>query len=140
VSVVNAEAIARELGIVVETRADARASSYASSLRLVAGGTSITGTTHDGSPRIVELDGYEIDAMPAGAMLMTQHKDVPGMIGKVGTILGNANINISHMQVSRNTVGGDAIMVLSIDRAADDETLAALRGIAGISSVRTLAI
>jgi D-3-phosphoglycerate dehydrogenase len=62
------------------------------------------------------------------------------MIGKVGTILGNANINISHMQVSRNTVGGDAIMVLSIDRAADDETLAALRGIAGISSVRTLAI
>jgi D-3-phosphoglycerate dehydrogenase len=140
VSVVNAEAIARELGIVVDTRGDATASSYSSSLRLVAGGTSIVGTTHAGSPRIVELDGYEIDTMPVGAMLMTQHRDVPGMIGKVGTILGNANINISHMQVSRNTVGGVAIMVLSIDRAADDATLAALRGITGVNSVRTLAV
>jgi D-3-phosphoglycerate dehydrogenase len=98
------------------------------------------GTAHEGSPRIVELDGYEIDAMPVGAMLMTQHRDVPGMIGKVGTILGDANINISHMQVSSNTVGADAIMVLSIDRAADDETLAALRRVPGINSVRTLAV
>jgi D-3-phosphoglycerate dehydrogenase len=71
-------------------------------------------------------------------MLMPQHADVPGMIGRVGTVLGNAGVNISTMQVSRNTVGGDAIMVLSTDRAADEATLAALRAIPSIASVRSL--
>ena len=140
VSVVNADAIARELGIVVDVRGDASASAYASSLRVLADGTSIIGTSIAGAPRIVELDGYEIDATPVGAMLLTQHADVPGMIGRVGTILGDAQVNISTMQVSRNTVGGTAIMVLSTDRAAGEETLAALRGVPGIASVRSLAL
>ena len=140
VSVVNAGAIAHELGIVVEARSDAGTSSYASSLRVIADGTSITGTSIAGTPRIVELDGYEIDAIPTGAMLLTQHADVPGMIGRVGTILGDAQVNISTMQVSRNTVGGDAIMILSTDRPAGETTLAALRAIPGIGSVRSLAV
>ena len=93
-----------------------------------------------GVARIVEVDGYEIDATPIGAMLITQHRDVPGMIGKVGTLLGQQNVNISTMQVSRNAIGGDAIMVLSIDRPADEATLSALRTIPGINSVRSLAI
>jgi D-3-phosphoglycerate dehydrogenase len=140
VSVVNADAIARELGIAVAARGEASVSSYASSLRLVAGSTTITGTSIAGSPRIVELDGYEIDATPIGAMLITQHADVPGMIGRVGTILGDAHVNISTMQVSRNTVGGDAIMVLATDRPAEEITLAALRAVPGIGSVRSLAL
>ncbi|MEA2688606.1 MAG: D-3-phosphoglycerate dehydrogenase / 2-oxoglutarate reductase, partial [Candidatus Eremiobacteraeota bacterium] len=138
VSVVNAESIAQELGIVVDARGDASTPSYASSLRVIADGTSITGTSIGGSPRIVELDGYVIDATPIGAMLLTQHADVPGMIGRVGTILGDARVNISTMQVSRNTVGGDAVMVLSTDRPADEATLAALRAVPGIASVRSL--
>ena len=140
VTVVNAEAIARELGIVVEARGDATATSYASTLRLSAEGTTITATTLAGAPRIVELDGYEIDAPPLGPMLLTRHRDVPGMIGRVGTILGDAGVNISTMQVSRNTVGGDAIMVLGIDRAADAQTLTALRAIPAVASVRTLVV
>ena len=140
VSVVNADAIARELGISVAARGEASASSYASSLRLVAGDTTITGTSIAGSPRIVELDGYEIDATPIGAMLITQHADVPGMIGRVGTILGNAHVNISTMQVSRNTVGADAIMVLATDRPVEEITLGALRAVPGIASVRSLAL
>ncbi|MEA2785804.1 MAG: D-3-phosphoglycerate dehydrogenase / 2-oxoglutarate reductase [Candidatus Eremiobacteraeota bacterium] len=140
VSVVNAGAIARELGIVIDARSDESAPAYASSLRLIAEGTSITATSVGGAPRIVNLDGYEIDATPAGAMLITQHADVPGMIGRVGTILGDAQVNISTMQVSRNTVGGDAIMVLSTDRAAGEATLAALRAIPGVGSVRSLAV
>jgi len=140
VSVVNAETIARELGITVESRDDDAASPYAASLRLVAGSLSITATSLGGSPRIVELDGYEIDATPVGAMLITRHADVPGMIGRVGTILGDARVNISTMQVSRNTVGGDAIMVLSLDRPADETTVAKIRAAAGIGSVRSLAV
>ena len=138
VSVVNAGAIARELGIVAEARGDARDSAYASSLRLIADGTTITGTSIGGAPRIVELDGYELDATAAGAMLLTRHRDVPGMIGRVGTILGDAQVNISTMQVSRNTVGGDAIMVLSVDRPTGEATLAALRAVPGIADVRSV--
>jgi D-3-phosphoglycerate dehydrogenase len=140
VSVVNADTIARELGVQVDARGDARSSAYSSSLRIVANGTTITGTCVNGSPRIVEVNGYEIDATPVGAMLITQHRDVPGMIGKVGTLLGEANVNISTMQVSRNAIGGDAIMVLSVDRPADDATLAKLRAMDGMNSVRSLAL
>jgi D-3-phosphoglycerate dehydrogenase len=138
VSVVNADAIARELGVVVDARGASDASAYASSLHLLAAGTSIVATSLAGSPRIVELDGYEIDAAPIGPMLMTRHRDVPGMIGRVGTVLGEAQVNISTMQVSRNTVGADAIMVLATDRLAGEETLAALRAIPGVAEVRSL--
>jgi D-3-phosphoglycerate dehydrogenase / 2-oxoglutarate reductase len=140
VSVVNAEATARELGIRIDARGDARPTPYASALRVVGGTMSVTGTSVNGSPRIVEAGGFEIDAVPVGAMLVTQHADVPGMIGRVGTLLGDAGVNISTMQVSRNAIGGDAIMVLSVDRPVDDGTIAALRGVAGIASVRSLAL
>ncbi|MGB8267495.1 MAG: phosphoglycerate dehydrogenase [Candidatus Velthaea sp.] len=138
VSVVNADAIARELGVQMEARGDATATSYTSSIRIAGGDTTIVGTAVNGSPRIVNINGFEIDATPVGAMLITKHRDVPGMIGKVGTLLGEANVNISTMQVSRNEIGGTAIMVLSVDRPADDATLAALRAVPGIDSVRSL--
>jgi len=140
VSVVNADAIARELGVHVDARGDADAGTYATSLRVTGGATTIVGTSINGAPRIVEIDGYDIDTTPIGAILITQHHDVPGMIGKVGTILGEANVNVSTMQVSRNEIGGAAIMVLNIDRPVDDATLATLRTIPGVDSVRSLAL
>ncbi|HEY5350580.1 MAG TPA: phosphoglycerate dehydrogenase [Candidatus Lustribacter sp.] len=140
VSIVNAEAIAAELGVRVEARPDHSATPYAASLRVTGGSMSLTGTSVNRSPRIVEAGGFEIDAPPEGEMLVTQHHDVPGMIGRVGTLLGDAKVNISTMQVSRNAIGGDAIMVLGIDRPADDATLAALRAIAGVHSVRSLSL
>jgi D-3-phosphoglycerate dehydrogenase len=140
VSVVNASAIAAEVGIRVDVRSDESPSAYAAALRVVGGAVGVTGTSMNNSPRIVEAGGFEIDAVPSGSMLVTQHRDVPGMIGRVGTILGDAKINISTMQVSRNAIGGDAIMVLSVDRPADDATIAALRAVPGVNSVRSLTI
>ncbi|GAC1628788.1 MAG: phosphoglycerate dehydrogenase [Vulcanimicrobiaceae bacterium] len=138
VSIVNARSIAAELGIAVEVRSDERASAYASTLRVSGGATSIVGTSAFGGPRIVAVDGFEIDAIPAGSLLLTRHSDVPGMIGRVGTILGEAQINISTMQVSRQDAGGDAIMILSTDRRAGDDVVARLREIGGIRSIRAL--
>ena len=140
VSIVNARSIAAELGVRVDVRGDDRptASAFAATLRLVGGETSIVGTAALGSPRIVAVDGFEIDAIPVGSMLFTRHTDVPGMIGQVGTIMGEANINISTMQVSRQDAGGDAIMFLSTDRSADDDVIARVREIAGIRSVRAI--
>jgi D-3-phosphoglycerate dehydrogenase / 2-oxoglutarate reductase len=140
VSIVNAESIAAELGIRVEARSDHSPTPYAGSMRITGGSMTVTGTSVNGNPRIVEAGGFEIDAPPIGDMLVTQHHDVPGMIGRVGTMLGDAKVNISTMQVSRNAIGGDAIMVLGIDRPADDATLAALRAIDGVHSVRALSL
>ncbi len=140
VSIVNAEAIASELGVRVEARPDLAPTPFAGSLRITGGSMTVTGTSVNGSPRIVEAGGFEIDAPPMGDMLVTQHHDVPGMIGRVGTLLGDAKVNISTMQVSRNAIGGDAIMVLGIDRPADDEVLNALRAIDGVHSVRSLSL
>lgn len=140
VTVVNATQIASELGIRVETRRDPSARQYAASVAVCGGATTLTGTDVNGSARIVEADGFEIDATPDGAMLITQHADVPGMIGKVGTILGNANVNIASMQVSRNEIGGNAIMVLGIDKPVEAATLEELRRITGVSSVRSLTL
>ncbi|MGH7714441.1 MAG: NAD(P)-dependent oxidoreductase, partial [Vulcanimicrobiaceae bacterium] len=139
VTIVNAEAIAEELGVRVEARTAPRRGAYASTLRIVGGSTTITATAVGKSPRIVDLDGFEIDATPVGAMVLTKHRDVPGMIGKVGMILGNADVNISAMQVSRTQdAGGAAIMVLGVDRRASDEALAQLRAVPGISAVHAI--
>jgi D-3-phosphoglycerate dehydrogenase / 2-oxoglutarate reductase len=140
VSIVNAEAVAAELGIRVEARSDASPTPYAGSIRVIGGSMTLTGTSVNGKPRIVEAGGFEIDAPPLGEMIVTQHHDVPGMIGRVGTMLGDAKVNISTMQVSRNAIGGDAIMVLGIDRPADVATLNALRAIEGVHSVRSLSL
>lgn len=138
VTIVNARTIAQELGVGVDVRSDSSADTYASSLRIIGGGTSIVSTTVSGAPRIVNIDGFEIDAAPSGSLLLTQHADMPGMIGKVGTVLGEAKINISTMQVSRTDVGGLAMMILATDRSTDEATIDRIRGIAGITSVRAI--
>ncbi len=140
VSIVNADAIARELGVRVDVRRSDRANAYAASLSVSGGTTSIVGTIASNGPRIVAIDGFEVDAIPSGPMLITRHHDVPGMIGRVGTLLGEASINISTMQVSREDAGGDAIMILSTDRPTDDATIEKLRTIAGVKSVRVLSL
>jgi D-3-phosphoglycerate dehydrogenase len=138
VSIVNARTIAKELGVTVDVRGDARSSAFASVLRVAGGATSIAGTSTFAGARIVSIDGYEIDAIPHGSMLLTLHHDVPGMIGRVGTILGEATINVSTMQVSREDAGGNAIMILSTDRRVDAETIERIRSIEGLKSVRAI--
>jgi D-3-phosphoglycerate dehydrogenase / 2-oxoglutarate reductase len=140
VSIVNARSIAAELGVRVEVRGDDGPTAFASALRIACGPTWLAGTHAYGGPRIVAIDGFEIDAIPSGPMLITRHRDVPGMIGKVGTILGEASINISTMQVSRVNAGGEALMILATDRRVETETLERLRAIAGIESVRALEV
>lgn len=142
VSIVNARSIAQELGVHLDVHAEDRsmATAYASTLRVSGGSTSLVGTVAQGDSRIVAIDGFEIDMAPQGSLLITQHRDVPGMIGRVGTILGDAQINISTMQVSRVNAGGDALMILATDRRTDAATLEHIRTIPGVANVRALEI
>ena len=120
VNYVNAEIEAKERGIrVIETR-DESVRDYTGAIHLEATGAdgenSVNGALlSDGEIRITNINGFPINVPPAGYMLFTLHRDVPGIIGKIGSLLGSFNVNIASMQVGRKIVRGDAIMVLSLD-------------------------
>ena len=82
--------------------------------------------------RVVEIDGYHFEVVPHGHLLIAPHNDEPGIIGQVGTILGEAGINIAYMQVGRKEAGGLAMMVLTVDNEIPAEVLAKIRGVKGV--------
>ena len=86
--------------------------------------------------RIVEIDGYRLDAVPQGYMIVTRHKDRPGVIGNVGMLLGQNNINIAGMVVGREAVRGDAIMILGVDDKVPQNVLKELVEKAGLYEAR----
>jgi len=97
---------------------------------------SVSGTLLNGyGPRIVKIDGYAIDVSPEGYLLYVHHNDRPGVIGHVGTILGSNAVNIATMQVGRRDVGGDAIMMLTVDKPLAPDLLDQLGELAEIKSV-----
>ncbi|UFJ42827.1 phosphoglycerate dehydrogenase [Brevibacillus humidisoli] len=96
----------------------------------------VAGTRLNGyGPRIVKIDNYTIDLAPEGQLLYIHHNDRPGVIGRVGSILGSNEVNIATMQVGRRDVGGDAIMVLTVDKALSAELLDTLGELGEITSV-----
>lgn len=99
----------------------------------------VAGTLLNGyGPRIVKIDGYSVDLLPQGHLLLVHHNDRPGAIGRVGTILGNNNVNIATMQVGRRDVGGQAIMLLTVDKEVSPDVLDTLGELSEITSVTQL--
>lgn len=89
---------------------------------------SLTGTQFGpDDPRIVKLDGYHIDAKPVGYILVFRNTDEPGIIGQIGTTLGNADINIADLTLGRKKAGTEAVSVCNIDQPASDEVLAEMK-------------
>jgi D-3-phosphoglycerate dehydrogenase len=138
VSLVNAVALAREIGVRTVVSHDKAAAPFRSALVVASGDHRIVGTVLPHGPRIIEIDGYEIDAVADGTMALTRHRDVPGMVGRIGTILGNADVNISTMQVARTVRGGVAMMVLEVDRDIDRDVVDAIAHVGGMESVRVV--
>jgi D-3-phosphoglycerate dehydrogenase len=140
VSVVNASQVAAELGISIETLAAPCERGFARALSVRGGKTSLAGTVvHGEQLRLVEIDGFEIDLVPRGHVIVTRHADVPGIVGKAGTILGEAALNISTMNVARRD-DGEALMVLGVDRAPGPDVLERLRGIGGLHDARSIEV
>ncbi|OCT12498.1 phosphoglycerate dehydrogenase [Paenibacillus pectinilyticus] len=90
--------------------------------------------------RIVRIDQYPVDFAAEGNLLLISHNDKPGIIGRVGTLLGSNQVNIATMQVGRKVIGGSAIMVLTIDKPAPAEVLAELTKQDEIVNVRALTL
>jgi len=100
---------------------------------------SIAGTLLNGyGPRIVQIDKYPVDVAPEGHLILVAHTDKPGIIGRLGTLLGDNGINIATMQVGRQGVGGDAIMVLTVDKQADRNVIDQLIRLPDMISVKTV--
>ena len=142
VSFVNARLVARGHGLeVVEEHSDEADDPYtnvvAVAVRTNRRGTRVAGTVVHGEPHIVGIDDYRLDlARPEGYLLLTHHRDQPGMIGRVGTLLGQADVNISAMQVGRLEPRGEAIMVLAVDEPVPPAVLAQLRAVQNMADVR----
>ena len=77
--------------------------------------TTVGGTVAAGEPRLVRLDDYWLDMVPAATMLVTRHHDRPGTMGRIGLMLGEADVNISAMHLARSAPRADAVMILAVD-------------------------
>ncbi len=145
VNYVNASIEAKERGIrVIETK-DEAVKDYAGSLHLEATGNlgthSVTGALlGDGEIRVTNIDGFPINVPPNQYMLFTVHRDMPGIIGKIGSLLGSFNVNIASMQVGRKIVRGDAVMVLSIDDPLPEGILSEITKVQGIRDAYTVTL
>jgi len=145
VNFVNATFLAEQHRMLVEETKVSRHDVYANLLQVRViteqGAHTVAGTliAHVG-PRIVQLGNFAVDLEPRGTLLLCEHHDRPGIIGKVGTLLGQAEINIGAMQVGRQEEGGTALMVLAVDKTPDEATMKNLETISGIHNVRDLAI
>jgi D-3-phosphoglycerate dehydrogenase len=146
VNVVNASLIAEERGISV-TSAYTRGGEGSdlipaittrvvtvSDMQTVSG--ALFGVNGDG--RITEINGFRIEAIPAGHMVVMRNRDVPGVIGRVGTILGVHGINISRFHLGRRERGGEAMAVIETDAPLDDATLNELQSFEPVVSARRI--
>ena len=131
VNLVNAGALAKARGITVVERKTPDAGAFAALLTLSgeAGGHTavVAGTVAAGEPRITRLDDYRLDMAPADTMLITRHKDRPGTVGRVGQMLGEADVNISAMHLARSRPREDALMILALDDDVPESVSDAIR-------------
>ena len=139
VNLVNAGTIARMRGIAVTETRTADAGAYATLVTLRAGtgdrSARIGGTMAAGESRIVRIDDYRLDMEPAPSMLVTRHRDRPGMVGRIGALLGAADVNISAMTLARSAPRADALMLLALDDAVPDDVAETIRGLDSILDV-----
>ncbi|MBT8451732.1 MAG: phosphoglycerate dehydrogenase [Deltaproteobacteria bacterium] len=116
---------------------------YATTVRVTVTGEkgihTATGTPgRKGEPRLVDLEGYEIDAVMGGPIVIIRNEDRPGVIGSVGTLLGKRGINVSRMQVGLDSESGQALAIWNVDSMVGSDALDEIRSTGYVSSVHTL--
>ena len=128
-----------------ESKDEARPEFASGSLQLTTygdnGDHSVAGSIFaDGELRIISIDQYPVNVSPSRYMLVTRHRDMPGIIGKLGSLLGSNNVNIASMQVGRKIVRGEAVMVLSIDDPIPNKLLDTIIKVEGITSANPVTL
>jgi len=140
VNYINAPILAEEHGISISQTKGIALSDYSNQItsKLIWKGGSllVSGVLFGGSrPRIVQVDDYILDANPQGIVLIMQNHDVPGVIGKVGTVLGHSGVNIGEWRMGRRSPGDEALSFINLDQAPDKALLHALERIPAVTKV-----
>ncbi len=144
VNMVNAPFMAKERGLDVREIRHDREGVYHTLVRVTVatsqGDRSVAGTLFGtAQPRLVEIFGIGIEADLAGNMLYIVNEDAPGFIGRIGTLLGEAGINIGTFHLGRREAGGEAVLLLSLDAPIPQDVLEAARKLPGVRTVTALA-
>jgi D-3-phosphoglycerate dehydrogenase len=135
VNYINAPIFAKERGLSVRESRSEKTRDYVNLMMVrgrraedeVAVGGTLVGLSN--TERFVHVYEYDIDLGPSKYMAFFRYADIPGMIGKVGTILGDHSINIAHMQVGRRKIGGEAVMGINVDTPLTKEVMEDIRKI-----------
>ncbi len=140
---INAETLAAERGIQIDQRYTTESGSFTNLINTYVitdkGKTQIAGSVFEGNYlRLVNILGYEMELTPKGTLLFVKNKDVPGVVGKVGTILGTAKVNIGAYLLSRHHSNGEAFAAIRVDTTVPSETLAELASLPEIIYVKLL--
>jgi D-3-phosphoglycerate dehydrogenase / 2-oxoglutarate reductase len=142
VNEVNAPAFAESLGLKVSESRLSAPGDYTDMLELSAAGegktVSVGGAFFGATPRIVSINSRPVEARPHGVVLVLENTDRPGMVGRIGNLLGDHGVNIATMSLSRNQAGGTALTVLNLDTAPGEKVLAAIRASDDIHSAQVI--
>ncbi len=140
VNMVNAPLIAQERGIKIIESKVSRAQDFASCITVRVKGTVdrlIAGAVfHGGQPRIVRIDDFMLEAIPEGPTLFLQNHDEPGVVGTVGTVLGDGGINISRMQLALVPERREAAMLVNVEPTPGPEVMERLRNVSHVTSAK----
>ncbi|TVY11577.1 phosphoglycerate dehydrogenase [Paenibacillus cremeus] len=145
VNIVNAMHLAKTRGVNVVVQTSAASETFTNlvtvTLKTKNEQRTLAGTLLAGyGERIVQIDQYPVDVAPSGNLLLISHNDKPGIIGKVGTLLGTNDVNIATMQVGRKVIGGAAIMVLTVDKGTPGNVIEQLEQLPELIRVRELTL
>jgi D-3-phosphoglycerate dehydrogenase / 2-oxoglutarate reductase len=144
VNIVSAPGIAKERGMAIDEITRAAEADYESlmtlSIRTQERERTISGTVfHDGKPRIVSIDGIEVDALIATDMIYVSNEDKPGFIGRFASLLGGAGVNIATFALGRNFRGGSAIALVEVDGPVPENLLREVERLPGVKEAKGLA-
>lgn len=136
VNYVNAPSLAKERNIKIKEVKDKASEDFANLITITVSAKgktqSVQGTLFGEEGRIVSINSYRVDVDPHARILICPHINRPGVIGTIGSLLGNANINISGMQVGKTQIAGTSMMVLTIDNDITDDIIKQISAIDGI--------
>ena len=143
VNMINAPVVAKERGIEVRETRDEGTGNYQTMIRVTVTtetqSRDVAGTLFaDSRPRIVQVKGINLEAELAPHMLYITNDDKPGLIGSLGTLLGDSGVNVATFHLGRARPGGDAIALIGIDQAIDDGVLTAVRALPHVAQAQAL--
>ena len=142
VNMVNANLVAERMGLVVEEHKSSQGGAFSNLVTLTlegpGGSRVLSGTLFEGSPRIVRLRDFAMDFLPEPHMLLLSYTDRPGMIGRIGTVLGQREINIACMNLGRREKKGEAMVILSVDSPVPPAVVAELQAATEATFIQAL--